>query len=139
MLSIPRGYLNPGTGMSFARIDEMTRSAMALCLWLAAVMLNMGAVLWLGFQVLHWLHDGYWTDQPTVMFWVRHFYPDVPIYLNNPHSWYGAAKAALLLSRMPSGLALISAGIVCAVLNVSICDRRPEAPRVTKSRAAASF
>jgi len=125
--------------MTFARIDEMTRSALALFLWLVAVMLNMAAVLWLGFQILRWLHDGYWTDQPTVMFWLRDFCPDASAYLNNPHSWYGAAKAALVLSRMPSGLALVCAGTFCAVLNVSVCDRRPEAPRVTKSRAAATF
>jgi hypothetical protein len=125
--------------MTLARIDEITRSALALCLWLAAVMLNMSAVLWLGFQVLRWLHDGYWTAQPTVMFWIRNFCPDVSMCLSNPHSWYGAAKLALVLSRMPSGLALMCAGMVCAVLNVSVCDRRPEAPSVTKSRAAASF
>ncbi|GGA01095.1 hypothetical protein GCM10011408_22850 [Dyella caseinilytica] len=112
---------------------------MALCLWLAAVTLNMGAVLWLGFQILRWLHDGYWTDQPTVMFWLRDFFPDASAYLNNPHSWYGAAKAALVLSRMPSGFALVCIGTFFAVLNVSVSDRRPEAPMVTKSRAAASF
>jgi hypothetical protein len=129
----------PGKAMTFARIDEITRSALALCLWLLAMTLNMGALLWLGFQILRWLHDGYWTAQPTVMFWIRNFYPDLSVYLNNPHSWYGAAKVALLLSRMPSGLALLFGGVFCAVLNVSVNDRRPVAPRVGKSRAAAAL
>ncbi|MBE1160935.1 hypothetical protein [Dyella acidiphila] len=125
--------------MTFARIDELTRSALALCLWLIAVTLNMAAVLWLGFQIVRWLHDGHWTAQPTVMFWIQSYYPDVMGSLSNPHSWYGAAKMALVLARMPSGLALVCLGMVCAALNVSVYDRRPEAPRVTKSRAAASF
>jgi hypothetical protein len=139
MHAISQGNPRRVSRMTFARIDEITRSALALCLWLAAVMLNMGAVLWLGFQVLRWLHDGYWTAQPTVMFWIRNAFPDASLYLSNPHSWYGAAKLALVLSRMPSGVALMCAGTVCAVLNVSVYDRRPEAPSVTKSRAAASF
>jgi hypothetical protein len=125
--------------MTLARIDDVARSALALLLWLVAVTLNMGAMLWLGFQVLKWLHDGYWTKQPPVMFWLREFCPGWCAYLNNPHSWYGAAKAALILSQVPSGLALILVGTICAVLNVSVHDRRREAPRVTKSRAAASF
>lgn len=125
--------------MTFARVDDMARSVLAFFLWLTAVTLNMSAVLWLGFQVMRWLHDGYWTAQPPVKFWIRQLYPDVLAYLNNPHSWYGAAKLALLLSGMPSGLGLVCLGLACAVLNVSIGDRRPEAPRVTKSRAAATF
>jgi hypothetical protein len=125
--------------MRYARIDEVTRSALALFLWLVAVTLNMAAMIWLGFQVVKWLHDGYWTKQPPVMFWLREFCPGWCVYLNNPHSWYGAAKLALILSDLPSGLGLIFLGTVCAVLNVSVSDRRPEAPRVTKSQTAASF
>ena len=125
--------------MKFARVDEMARNTLGFFLWLAAVVLHMSAVLWLGFQALKWLHDGYWTSQPTVMYWIRNVYPDVSAYLNNPHSWYGAAKAALFLSALPSGMALVLGGIICAVLSVSVSDRRPEAPRVTKSRAAATF
>jgi len=125
--------------MTFARIDDVGRSALALFLWLSAVTLNMAAVLWFGFQGVKWLHDGYWTKQPTVMFWLREFCPGWCTFLNNPHSWYGAAKVALVLSELPSGLALVLVGMVCAVLNVSVCDRRPEAPRVTKSQTAASF
>lgn len=125
--------------MTFARIDEMARNTLAFFLWLGAVTLHMSAVLWLGFQGLKWLHDGYWTRQPTVMYWVSDVYPDAGAFLNNPHSWYGAAKVALVLSNVPSGLALVFIGIICAVLSVSVSDRRPEAPRVTKSRAAATF
>jgi hypothetical protein len=125
--------------MTFARIDEMARNTLGFFLWLAAVMLHMSAVLWLGFQGLKWLHDGYWTRQPTVMYWLRDIYPDAGTLLNNPHSWYGAAKIAQVLSQMPSGMALVFVGLVCAALSVSVSDRRLEAPRVTKSRAAASF
>jgi hypothetical protein len=125
--------------MTFARVDEMARSTLGFFLWLAAVMLHMAAVLGVGFQGVKWLHDGYWTSQPTVMYWVRDLYPDAGSALNNPHSWYGAAKVALVLSQLPTGLALLVMGIACAALSVSISDRRPEAPRVTKSRAAASF
>jgi hypothetical protein len=125
--------------MSYARVDEMARNTLGFFLWLGAVVLHMSAALWLGFQGLKWLHDGYWTSQPTVMYWIRSLYPDADAFLNNPHSWYGAAKVALFLSAMPSSVGLIFLGIICAVLSVSVSDRRPEAPRVTKSRAAASF
>lgn len=125
--------------MTFARIDEMARNTLGFFLWLAAVTLHMSAVLWLGFQGLKWLHDGYWTRQPTVMYWIHNIYPDAGTFLSNPHSWYGAAKLALVLSNVPSGLALIILGLICAALSVSVSDRRPEAPRVTKSPAAASF
>jgi uncharacterized membrane protein len=125
--------------MTFARFDEMARNTLGFFLWLAAVVLHMSAVLWVGFQGLKWLHDGYWTSQPTVMYWVSSIYPGASFLLNNPHSWYGAAKLALFLSALPSGLGLIFLGILCAVLSVSVADRRPEAHRVTKSRTAASF
>jgi hypothetical protein len=135
----PASFEESGRRMIFARIDEMARNTLGFFLWLAAVVLHMSAVLWLGFQALKWLHDGYWTNQPTVMYWIRNAYPDAGVFLNNPHSWYGAAKVALVLSELPSSMALIFFGLICAVLSVSVADRRPEAPRVTKSRAAASF
>jgi hypothetical protein len=125
--------------MTFARFDEMARNTLGFFLWLAAVVLHMSAVLWVAFQGLKWLHDGYWTSQPPVMYWISNVYPDAGSLLNNPHSWYGAAKVALFLSALPSSLGLIFLGLFCAVLSVSVSDRRPEAPRVTKSRAAASF
>lgn len=123
--------------MSMARVDDMARDALAFVLWLVAVILNMTVVLWLGFQALKWLHDGHWTKQPTVMFWVRDFYPEAYSFVNNPHSWYGAAKAVQLLSEVPTGVALVLLGVACAVLSVSVSDRRPESISVTKSRTAA--
>jgi hypothetical protein len=125
--------------MTFARFDQMARNTVGFFLWLAAVVLHMSAVLWLGFQGLKWLHDGYWTSQPTLMYWIRSVSPDASAFLSNPHSWYGAAKVALFFSAVPTGLALIFVGILCAALSVSVSDRRPEAPRVTKARAAATF
>jgi hypothetical protein len=123
--------------MTMARVDELARDALAFALWLVAVILNMSAALWLGFQCLKWLHDGYWTSQPTVMFWVRGFCAEACSFMNNPHSWYGAAKLARLLSDMPSGAALVLLGIVCGVLSVSVSDHRPEALSVTNTRNAA--
>jgi hypothetical protein len=125
--------------MTFARIDEITRNAVGLCLWLVAVTLNMAAVLWLGFQILKWLHDGYWTAQPTVMYWMHGFCPGLCSSLHNPRSWFGAAKAALFVARMPTGVALMLTGMTCVVLSAAAGSRLPETAKVTKSPVAASF
>jgi hypothetical protein len=125
--------------MMAARIDEVARETVGFALWLAGVILNMGALLWVGFQTLKWLHDGYWTNQPSVMYWVHGFCPGACTFVNNPHSWYGAAKLMRLLSEMPSGLALALIGIGFGVISVSVSDHRPDALRVTKSPRAAVF
>jgi hypothetical protein len=127
------------TDMTLVRINQMAREAVGFALWLVGVMLNMAAVVWLGFQVLKWLHDGYWTNQPTVMSWMRDFCPGACSFVNNPHSWFGAAKVMHLLYGTPSGLALSLIGIGCAVVSVSVADHRADALRVTKSPRAASF
>ena len=123
--------------MTTMRFDELAREGMSLSLWLAAVMLNMISVLWLGFQGMQWLHDGHWTHQPPVMVWIRGVCPDACTFVNNPHSWYGAAKLARFLSEVPSGLALALIGIALGVLSVSVSDHRPVAPSVTRTRAGA--
>jgi hypothetical protein len=131
---------DPGAAiMTLARIHEMARETVGFALWLTGVVLNMAALVWLGFQVLKWLHDGYWTHQPTVMSWLRDFCPGACSFVNNPHSWFGAAKVMHLLYQMPSGLALSLIGIGCAVLSVSVADHRADALRVTKSPRTASF
>ncbi|GLQ98772.1 hypothetical protein [Dyella mobilis] len=125
--------------MTFARFDQISRGAVALCLWLVAVTLNMAAVLSLGFQGLKWLHDGYWTAQPTVMYWMHGFCPGLCSSLHNPHSWYGAAKAALAVSQMPTGLALMLAGMTCVILSATVGDHRLEARKVRNSPGTASL
>lgn len=117
--------------MTSARFQALAFEGMSLSLWLVAVMLNMIAVLWLGFQGLQWLHDGHWTTQPPVMSWIRGVCPGVCDFANNPHSWYGIAKVVRLLSETPSGLALALIGVALGVLSVSISDHRPLAPSVT--------
>ncbi|RDS86322.1 hypothetical protein [Dyella psychrodurans] len=125
--------------MTLARMDQMTREAVGFALWLAGVILNMAAFVWLGFQVLKWLHDGYWTNQPTVMSWMRDFCPGACSFVNNPHSWYGVARVMHLLYQMPSGLALSLIGVGCAVVSVSVADHRIDAFHVTKLPSAATF
>src|SRR5215469_7585598 len=125
--------------MAKARIDNVARETVGFGLWLAGVILNLGALIWLGFQVLKWLYDGYWTNQPTVMAWMRDFCPGACSFVNNPHSWYGAAKLVNVLYAMPCGFALCLAGIGCAAVSVSVADHRPEALFVTKSPRTASF
>ncbi|HUA81269.1 MAG TPA: hypothetical protein VL997_12905 [Dyella sp.] len=123
--------------MTMSRLEDIAREVLAFSLWLGAVVLNMASALWLGFQGLKWLHDGYWTNQPPVIAWIRDVCPGACSFVNNPHSWYGAAKVARFLSEVPSGLALALIGIVLGVLSVSISDRRPVAPNVTRLRAGA--
>lgn len=123
--------------MTTSRLEDIAREVLAFSLWLAAVVLNMASALWLGFQGLKWLHDGYWTKQPPVISWIRDVCPGACSFVNNPHSWYGAAKVARFLSEVPSGLALALLGIVLGVLSVSISDHRPVAPNVTRMRARA--
>lgn len=118
--------------MTMARFDEWAKEAVAFSLWLIGVMLNMAAALWLGFQCLRWLHDGYWTSQPPVMAWMGSICPGACAFVNNPHSWYGAAKVARMLSHVPTGAALSLIGVVLGVLSVSVSDRRPLAPNVTR-------
>ena len=118
--------------MTTMRLEVLAREGVAFSLWLGAVMLNMASVLWLGFQGLQWLHDGHWTRQPPVMAWVRGVCPGACSFVNNPHSWYGAAKVARILSDVPSGLALAVIGVALGVLSVSVSDHRPLAPRVTR-------
>ena len=120
--------------MTTTRFTELAREGMGFSLWLGAVMLNMISVLWLGFQGLQWLHDGHWTKQPPVMAWIRGVCPDACTFVNNPHSWYGAAKLVRFLGDVPSGLALTLIGIALGVLSVSISDHRPLAPSVTHVR-----
>jgi hypothetical protein len=120
------------TIMTTMRVDELARESVAFSLWLSAVLLNMVSVLWLGFQGLQWLHDGHWTNQPPVLNWIRGVCPDMCTFVNNPHSWYGAAKVVRMLSELPSGLALALFGIALGVLSVSISDHRPLAPSVTR-------
>jgi hypothetical protein len=122
------------SAMTTKRLKDLAWEGMSFSLWLAAVMLNMVSVLWLGFQGLQWLHDGHWTKQPPVITWINGVCPGVCEFLNNPHSWYGVAKMARMLSEVPSGLALALIGIALGVLSVSISDRRPLAPRVTRGR-----
>lgn len=122
--------------MTTMRLEVLAREGMAFSLWLAAVVLNMASVLWLGFQGLQWLHDGHWTKQPPVMAWVRGVCPGACSFVNNPHAWYGAAKVARILSDMPSGLALALIGVALGVLSVSVSDHRPLAPRVTRRAGA---
>jgi hypothetical protein len=122
------------SAMTTKRLKDLAWEGMSFSLWLAAVMLNMVSVLWLGFQGLQWLHDGHWTKQPPVITWISGVCPGVCGFLNNPHSWYGVAKMARMLSEVPSGLALALIGIALGVLSVSISDRRPLAPRVTRGR-----
>ena len=117
--------------MTTKRLEELAREGASLSLWLMAVMLNMTAVLWLGFQGLQWLHDGHWTNQPTVLTWIHGVCPGACDFLNHPHSWYGAVKLARFLSEVPTGLALALIGLALGVLSVSVSDRRPVAPRVT--------
>ncbi|RDS83873.1 hypothetical protein DWU98_06090 [Dyella monticola] len=124
--------------MTIKRLGDVVREVVAFSLWLAAVMLNMASVLWLGFQGLKWLHDGYWTHQPPVMAWVHGVCPGACAFVTNPHSWYGAAKLARLLSQVPCGLALALIGIALGVLSVSISHRRSVAPGDTKVRARAA-
>ncbi|WP_233842820.1 hypothetical protein [Dyella sp. 2HG41-7] len=123
--------------MTTSRLEDIAREVLSFSLWLAAVVLNMASVLWLGFQGLKWLHDGYWTKQPPVIAWIRDMCPGACSFVNNPHSWYGAAKVARFLSEVPSGVALALLGIALGVLSVSISDRRPVAPSVTRVRARA--
>lgn len=123
--------------MTTTRFEQLAREGMGFSLWLAAVMLNMVSVLWLGFQALQWLHDGHWTRQPPVMAWIRSVCPGVCSFMDSPHSWYGVAKVARLLSEVPSGLALALIGVALGVLSVSVSDHRPLAPSVTKSRYGA--
>jgi hypothetical protein len=120
--------------MSLQRLEQLTREGASFALWLAAVVLNMASVLWLGFQGLQWLHDGHWTRQPPVMAWIHGLCPGACDFVNNPHSWYGAAKLARLLSEVPSGLALALIGLALGVLSVSVSDHRPLAPSVTRLR-----
>jgi hypothetical protein len=123
--------------MTTKRLEVLAREGCSLVLWLAAVMLNMASVLWLGFQGLQWLHDGHWTRQPPVMAWIHGVCPGACEFVTNPHSWYGAAKLVRFLSDVPSGLALALIGIVLGVLSVSVSDHRPLAPSVTKVRIGA--
>lgn len=125
--------------MKMMRFDELAKEAVAFLLWLGAVMLNMAAALWFGFQCLKWLHDGYWTHQPPVMAWIGNVCPGACAFVNNPHSWYGAAKLARLLSELPSGVGLALLGVVLGVLSVSVSDHRPRAPRVTRAQRHTSF
>lgn len=120
--------------MTTTRIAELAREGVGFSLWLAAVVLNMVSVLWLGFQGLQWLHDGRWTNQPPVMAWIRGVCPGACTFVTNPHSWYGAAKLARFLAEVPSGLALALIGVALGVLSVSVSDHRPVAPRVTQVR-----
>lgn len=120
------------TVMTTMRFEELAREGMAFSLWLSAVLLNMVSVLWLGFQGLQWLHDGHWTNQPPVLNWIRGVCPDMCTFVDNPHSWYGAAKVIRVLSEVPSGLALALLGIALGALSVSISDHRPLAPSVTR-------
>lgn len=121
--------------MTIKRVGDVAREVLAFSLWLAAVVLNMASVLWLGFQGLKWLHDGYWTHQPPVMAWVRGICPNACAFVTHPHAWYGAAKLVRVLSQVPAGLALTLIGIALGVLSVSMSRHRSVAPRVTKVRA----
>src|SRR5581483_7982834 len=99
------------TVMTTMRVEELAREGVAFSLWLSAVLLNMVSVLWLGFQGLQWLHDGRWTSQPPVLNWICGVCPDMCSFVDNPHSWYGAAKVVRVLSEVPSGLALALLGV----------------------------
>lgn len=120
--------------MTTQRLEDLALEGLSFSLWLTAVVLNMASVLWLGFQGLQWLHDGHWTNQPPVVTWISGVCPGLCDFLNNPHSWYGVAKLARVLSEVPSGLALALIGIALGVLSVSMSDRRPLALRVTRAR-----
>ena len=125
-------YMRRYPPMTTKRLEELAREALSFVLWLSAVMLNMASVMWLGFQGLQWLHDGHWTRQPPVMAWIHGVCPGACDFVNNPHSWYGAAKLVRFLYDVPSGLALALIGIALGVLSVSVSDHRPLAPSVTQ-------
>ena len=123
--------------MTVKRLDELAWEGLSFSLWLAAVVLNMVSVLWVGFQGLQWLHDGHWTDQPPVMTWIHGVCPGACDFMTNPHSWYGVAKLVRFLSEVPSGLALALIGVMLGVLSVSVSDHRPLAPSVIRAHLRA--
>lgn len=115
--------------MLLSRIDRFCSHALAALLGLLATLLLLAALVWLGYQALHWLQAGVWIQQPPVKVWVRDWYPQVYAFINAPHDWIGLARALRMICDLPTGLALAAMGAVLAVLNVSVADRRLEAPR----------
>ena len=125
--------------MTMARINQIAREVVGFILWLGGVILNMAALVWCGFQLLRWLHDGYWTNQPTLEAWMRNYCPDACTFANNPHSWFGVAKLVHFIYQMPSGLALSVLGVICAVLSVSVADHRPDILGAAKQTRTVPF
>ena len=125
--------------MTMARINQIAPEVVGFILRLGGVIQKNAALVWCGFQLLRWLHDGYWTNQPTLEAWMRNYCPDACTFANNPHSWFGVAKLVHFIYQMPSGLALSVLGVICAVLSVSVADHRPDILGAAKQTRTVPF